>query len=43
VGDGKIWYEDQHPFLFVLLAAVFFFTGPGKWSIDYLLFNKKQE
>src|SRR5215212_6842468 len=34
VGHGKIWYEDQHPFLFVLLALVFFFTGPGKWSID---------
>src|SRR3954454_17370294 len=30
VGEGKIWYEDQHPFLFVLLAFVFFFTGPGK-------------
>lgn len=38
-GHGKIWYEDQHPFLFVLLALVFFFTGPGKWSVDYLLFN----
>ena len=42
VGHGKIWYEDQHPFLFVLLALVFFFTGPGKWSVDYLVFNKKQ-
>lgn len=28
VGHGKVWYEDQHPFLFVLLALVFFFTGP---------------
>lgn len=37
VGSGKIWYEDQHPFLFVLLALVFFFTGSGKWSIDALL------
>lgn len=34
VGHGKVWYEDQHPFLFVLLALVFFFTGPGKWSVD---------
>ena len=40
VGNGKIWYEDQHPFLFVLLALVFFFTGPGKWSVDNLLSNK---
>lgn len=38
VGHGKIWYEDQHPFMFVLLAFVFFFTGPGKWSVDQLLF-----
>jgi uncharacterized membrane protein YphA (DoxX/SURF4 family) len=37
VGHGKFWYEDQHPFLFILLALVFFFTGPGKWSVDALL------
>ena len=43
VGHGKIWYEDQHPFLFVLLAFVFFFTGPGKWSVDYFLFNRKNQ
>lgn len=41
VGNGKIWYEDQHPFLFVLLAIIFFFSGPGKWSVDNLLFNNK--
>ncbi len=41
VGMGKIWYEDQHPFLFVLLALVFFFTGPAKWSFDQLLFEEK--
>ena len=40
VGHGKIWSEDQHPFLFVLLALVFFFTGGGKWSADYLLLKK---
>lgn len=42
VGHGKIWYEDQHPFLFVLLALIFFFTGPGKWSVDYVMFNKNK-
>jgi putative oxidoreductase len=41
IGNGKIWYEDQHPFLFVLLALVFFFTGSGRYSFDHLLFNKK--
>ena len=40
VEQGKIWYNDQYPFLFVLLGFVFFFTGGGRWSGDYLLFNK---
>lgn len=39
VGNGKIWYEDQHPFLFVLLALVFFFTGGGPYSLDRLIFS----
>jgi putative oxidoreductase len=42
VGHGKIWYDDQHPFLFVLLALVFFFNGPGRWSVAYLIFYKKR-
>ncbi len=40
VGHGKFWYEDQHPFLFVLLGLFFIFTGPGAWSLDGLIFNK---
>jgi putative oxidoreductase len=34
VGHGKFWYEDQHPFLFVLLALVFFFNGARTLSLD---------
>ncbi|MEP6950173.1 MAG: DoxX family protein [Ginsengibacter sp.] len=41
VGSGKIWYEDQYPFLFALFGCVFFFTGPGKWSVDHVLFDRK--
>ena len=41
VGHGKIWYDDQHPFLFVLLGLVFIFSGPGSWSIDGLLHKNK--
>ena len=41
VGNGKIWYEDQYPFLFALFGCVFFFVGSGKWSIDNILFRKK--
>ncbi|MBI1344336.1 MAG: DoxX family membrane protein [Terrimonas sp.] len=40
VGKGKIWYEDQHPFLFVLLAFMFFIIGPGHYSVDYLIRHK---
>lgn len=41
IGNGKFWYEDQHPFLFAMLAMVFFFQGGGKWSLDKGLFRKK--
>jgi putative oxidoreductase len=41
VGHGKVWYDDQHPFLFVLLGLVFIFTGPGSWSVDGLLHKNK--
>ena len=41
IGGGKFYYQDQHPFLFALLALVFFFTGPVKWSLDQTLFGKK--
>lgn len=40
VGHGKIWYEDQHPFLFVLLGMVFIFTGPGSLSLDRIFFKR---
>ncbi|MBA2329213.1 MAG: DoxX family protein [Flavisolibacter sp.] len=34
VGNGKFYYEDQHPFVFGLLCLVFFFSGAGIWSLD---------
>jgi uncharacterized membrane protein YphA (DoxX/SURF4 family) len=39
VGHGKIWYEDQHPFLLVLFALTFIFTGPGNFSLDKMIFK----
>lgn len=39
MGDGKFLTNDQHPFLFVLISLLFFFTGAGKYSLDYLFFN----
>lgn len=40
VGNGKVWAEDQHPFLFVVLAVVFLFMGGGRWSADYILLKR---
>jgi len=36
VGHGRFWYEDQHPFMFVLFGILFLFSGPGAWSVDGL-------
>lgn len=43
LGDkGNIFQGDQHPFLFILLAIVFLFTGPGALSADGLIFKKSR-
>jgi putative oxidoreductase len=39
MGEGRFYYQDQHPFLFAVIAAIFFFIGPVKWSIDQKLFK----
>lgn len=41
LGHSKIFYEDQYPFLFFLFFLLFFLCGPGKWSLDKLLFGKQ--
>ena len=41
IGQGKFWYEDQHPFLFILLSLIFLFIGGGKYSLDHILFSSK--
>ncbi|MBN8788878.1 MAG: DoxX family protein [Terrimonas sp.] len=41
VGNGRFWYEDQHPFLFALLGLIYFFAGGGKYSMDNILLRKK--
>lgn len=43
IGHGKFWYEDQHPFIFALLALVFVFTGPIKSSFDHILFKSRKK
>ena len=40
MGQGKILGDAQLPFLFLLLFVSFIFTGGGKWSLDYFLFDR---
>jgi putative oxidoreductase len=42
LGDGKVFSNDQHPVLFVLISIVFIFTGPGKYSLDHMIFDKNK-
>jgi putative oxidoreductase len=43
VGHGKIWYEDQYPFLFVVIGLIFIFTGPGAFCLDNVIFKNKSD
>jgi putative oxidoreductase len=36
-------FEGEVAFLFLLLFAVFFFNGAGKWSLDFLFFERKKK
>lgn len=40
VGNGKIWYQDQYPFLFAIIGSIFIFTGPGSFCLDKVVFKK---
>lgn len=42
LGKGLIWYDDQYPFLFILLALIFFFMGAGKFGLDNVVFKKAE-
>lgn len=40
IGEGRIFMEEQHPFLFCVLGIIFCFSGGGRWSTDNLLFGR---
>lgn len=42
LGQGRFWYQDQHPFMFALFGLLFLFTGPGSWSTDQIIFKEKK-
>jgi putative oxidoreductase len=41
IGEGRFWYQEQHPFMFALFGLLFLFIGPGSWSIDRIIFKEK--
>ena len=41
MGHGKIFMEDQHPFMYVLFSLIFLFLGPGKISLDDYFWKEK--
>jgi putative oxidoreductase len=43
LGEGRVYMEEQHPFMFVLFAFIFFFDGGKKWSLDSMLFRRKRQ
>jgi putative oxidoreductase len=40
IGQGRIFMEEQYPFMFCLFAVLFLFNGAGKWSLDRLIFKR---
>ena len=43
IGEGRVYMEEQHPFMFVLFAFIFFFVGGKKWSLDNLIFRRRRQ
>jgi len=43
IGNGKFYYEDQLPFIFAILAMVFFFTGSIKLGLDNFYFKNRND
>lgn len=41
MNDGDI-FNGELPFLYILIFLILFFVGPGKLSLDYILFDRKR-
>ena len=41
MGHGKIFGDEQLPFLLMLLFIVFAINGAGKWSMDKMIFTRR--
>jgi uncharacterized membrane protein YphA (DoxX/SURF4 family) len=40
MGQSDPLGEDQHPFLLLLIFLFYCLAGPGKWSLDHLIFDR---
>jgi len=40
--NGKFWSDAEVSFMYMLLFLTFSFAGPGKWSLDYWLFDRRK-
>ena len=43
LGEGKIFTDNQLPFLYAMISLTFFFTGAGRLSVDFILFINRKE
>lgn len=44
MGEGHFLSDNQPSFLYGMLSLLFFFTGAGRFSVDYILFlNRKDD
>jgi putative oxidoreductase len=41
--NGNFLSDAEVSFMYMLLFLAFFFAGPGKWSLDYWLFDRKNQ
>ena len=41
--NGNFFSDAEVSFMYMLLFLTFFFAGPGKWSLDYWLFNRSKQ
>jgi uncharacterized membrane protein YphA (DoxX/SURF4 family) len=43
MGDGHFLTDNQPSFLYGMLSLLFFFTGAGRFSIDYIMFLNRND
>ena len=42
LGEGRIFMQEQHPFMFVLFGLLFLVEGGRRWSLDFYINNLRR-